>query len=106
MGGGERAKQIFQERTNSATKKCWEKTPEKSAKSVFYIRKNTVTKKWGEKNAGNNFSSNTRIVRPKNVRKKIVGKKCKKAFFYIRTNIVTKKWGKKTRETIFSETHK
>jgi len=42
-------------------------------------------------------------VRPKNVGKKIVGKKGEKIFFYIRKNIVTKNGGKKTRETIFPE---
>jgi len=64
-----------------------------------------MTKKWGEQYARNNFSSNTLIVRAKNVGKIIVGKKCEKTFFYIHTNIVTKIWGGKTRETIFPETH-
>jgi len=36
----------------------------------------------------------TLLVRAKNVRKKIIGKKCKN-FFYIHTNIVNKKWGEK-----------
>jgi len=48
-GGKKRAKGIFQKRTNSATKKCWEKRRKKVRKGVFYIRKNAVTKKLGEK---------------------------------------------------------
>ena len=48
---------------------------------MFYIHTNIVTKNWPEKNARNNFSRNTRIVRAKKVGKKIVGKKCKKPFF-------------------------
>jgi len=50
MGGGKRAKQFFQKRTNSATKKCWEKNRRKKVrKSVFYIRTNILTKKGGKK---------------------------------------------------------
>jgi len=73
-------------------------------KKVFYIHTDIVTKKLG-KNARYNFSRNTRIVRGKNVGKKIVGKKCEKNFFYIHTYIVAKKWWEKTRETSFPETH-
>ena len=51
-------------------------------KTYFYIHTNIVTKKWGGKNARNNFSRNTRIVRAKNFVKKIVGKKCEKRFLY------------------------
>jgi len=53
----------------------------KVRKHVFYIHTNIVTKKWGEKNARNNFSRNTQIVREKTVRKKIVGKNFEKTFF-------------------------
>ena len=59
----------------------------------------------GEKKARNNFSSNTRIVRTKNVGKNIVGKKGEKTFFYIHTNIVTQKREEKTGERSFPETH-
>jgi len=62
-----------------------------------------VTQKGG-KNAQNKFSRNKRIVRAKNVGKKIVGIMGKNVF-YINTDIVTKKWGKKTHETICPETH-
>ena len=56
------------------------------------------------KNARNNFSRNTRIVRARNVGKKS-SEKGRKNVFYIHTNIVTKKWGQKMPETIFPETH-
>ena len=83
--------------------KSWEKNRRKKVRDTFlYIHKNIVTKKWG-KNARNNFSRNTQIVRSKNVRKKNRRKKVPKSFLYIHTNIVTKKWRKKTRETIFPE---
>jgi len=79
----------------------WGKNRRKKVRrNVFYIDTNIVTKKWGE-NARNNFSINTRIVREKNVGKKVVRKSAKKRF-YIHTNIVTKKWEKKTSEIHFS----
>ena len=81
------------------------KSSEKSANKVFYIHTNIMNKKWGEKNARNNFSRNTRIVRAKNVGKKIVGKKCEKRFFIFTQNRDQKMGGGETRETIFSETH-
>ena len=68
---------------------------DKSAKKDFSIRTNIVSQKWGG-NAGNNFSRITRIVRPKNGRKKS-SEKVRKNVFYIRTNIVPKKWGKNAR---------
>ena len=55
---------------------------QKVRKNVFYINTNVVTKKWGVKNARNNFSINRRIVRTKNVGKKIVVIKCEKRFLY------------------------
>ena len=57
----------------------------------------------GGKNARNNFSRNTLIVRAKNVGKKIVGKSAKNVF-YINTDIVTKKWEGKNARNNFSET--
>jgi len=58
----------------------------------------------GEK-ARNNFSRNTRMMRTKNVAKKILAKNCEKKVFFMHTNMVTKKWGEKTHLTIFPETH-
>jgi len=68
----------------------------------------------GGGNAGDNFSSNTRIVGPKNVEKK-VGKKYEKkffivtrisleiTFFYIHKNIVNKNGGKISAKKIFQK---
>ena len=58
------------------------KKSEKSAKKRFLYSNEYRDQKMAGKNAGNIFSRNTRIVRPKNVRKKIVGKKCEKSFLY------------------------
>ena len=83
IGGTNRAKQFFQKHTISASKKCFEKiVGKKCEKRFFYIHTNIVTKKWGEQNARNNFSSNTLIVRAKNVGKKIVGKSVKNVSLY------------------------
>ena len=57
------------------------KSTEKSAKNVFYIHTNVVTKKWGGKTRVTIFQKK-RIVRSKNVGKKIVGKRCEKRFLY------------------------
>ena len=59
----------------------------------------------GGKNARNNFSRNTRIVRKKNVGKKIVGKSAKNVFLYSHEYREQKMGGGKTRETIFPKTH-
>ena len=48
---------------------------------LFYIHTNIVFKKRGQKNAGNNFCSNTQIVRKK-CWEKIVRKSAKKRFLY------------------------
>ena len=80
------------------------KSTEKSATNPFLYSHEYRVQKKGTKKARNNFSRNTRIVRAKNVGKKIVYKKCEK-IFYIHTNIVTKKWVENTGETIFPETH-
>jgi len=76
-----RAKQLFQNHTNSASKKCWEKLIGKSTKKRFLYSHEYRDQKKGGKNARYNFSRNTRIVRTKNVGKKIVGKKGEKTFF-------------------------
>jgi len=70
-------------------------------KTFFYIHANIVTKKWGQKNARNNFSRNTRIVRKKMLGKNRL-KKMRKNVFFIHTNIVTKKWGQKNARNKFS----
>ena len=76
---------------------------EKSMKKPFLFSHVYRDQKMGGKNARNNFSRNTRIVRAKNVVKKFVGKKGEKTFFYIHTNIVTQKRGGETGETSFPE---
>jgi len=81
------------------------KSSERSEKNVFFYSHEYRNQKMGGKNARNNFTINTRIVRPKNVWKKSSEKSAKIVFFYIHTNIVTKKWGEKKRETIFPEIH-
>jgi len=53
----------------------------KIPKNFFLYSHEYRDQKMGGKNARNNFSRNTRIVREKNVGKKIVGKKCEKGFF-------------------------
>ena len=73
-------------------------------KNVFYIHTNFVTEKWGQKNARNNFSRNTRIVRAKNVWKKSSLKSAKKHFLYSHEYRGQKR-GEKMREGNFPETH-
>jgi len=53
-----------------------------------------VTKKWGEKPRETIFPE-TRIVREKNVGKKIVGKNCEKGFFILTRISRPKNGGKK-----------
>ena len=77
------------------------KTMQNMRKNVFNIHTNIVTKKWGGKNTRNNFSSNTRIVGEKMIRKN-VGSCAKKSSLYSHEYRV-KKGGEKTRETIFPE---
>jgi len=89
---------------NSARKK-WEKNRwKKVRKTFFYINTNIETKKLGGKNARNNFSRNTRIVREKNVGKKIVGKKCENVFLYSHEYRDQKMGLGKTHESIIPET--
>ena len=85
MGGKKRAKQFFQKHSNNAGKMLEKNRRKKVREMYFYIHANIVTKN-GVKNARNNFSRNTQIVRSKNVRKKIVEKKCLSRF-YIFTRI-------------------
>ena len=80
------------------------KTSEKSAKNVFLYSHEYRDQKMGGKNPRNNFSRNTRIVRPKNDGQKIVGKKWEKHLFLF-IEYRDQKMGGKTRETIFTETH-
>ena len=79
------------------------KSSEKSAKNVFsYSHENRDQKMGGE--TRETIFPETRIVREKNVGKKIFGKKCEKRFFIL-TRISRPKMGEKTRETIFPEIH-
>ena len=57
----------------------------------------------GGKTARNNFSRNTRIVREKNVGKKIVGKKCEKRFFYSHEYRDQKMGGEKSAKQFFKK---
>ena len=82
MVGTKRAKQFFQQHTNSASKKCWEKNRRKKCEKRFFIFTRISSPKNGGKNARNNFSRNTRTVREKNVGEKIVEKSAKKVFLY------------------------
>ena len=58
------------------------KSSQKIAKNVFLYSHEYRDQKMGGKNVRNNFSRNTRIVRAKNVGKKIVGKKWEKSLSY------------------------
>jgi len=101
--GKKSGKQFFQKHTNSASKKCWGKNRLiKVRKNVFYIQTNIVTKIWG-KNARNNFSRNTRIVRAKSVAKKIIGKKSEKRFLYLLEYHDQKMAGKKRTKQFFQK---
>jgi len=80
------------------------KMSQKNAKKSFLYSHEYRDQKMGEKNAQNNFSRNTRMIRTIMLGKKS-SQKCAKNGFYIHTNIVTKKWWEKRRETIFPETH-
>jgi len=68
------------------------KSKQKSAKKLFLYSHEYRDQKWG-KNARNNFSRSTRIVREKYVGGKNRRKEVRKYFFYFHTNIETKKWG-------------
>ena len=79
-----RAKQFLQEHTNNARNICWgKKIVGKKCENTFLYSHEYRDQKMGKKNARNNFSRNTPIVRAKNVTKKIVVKKCEKTFFII-----------------------
>jgi len=58
----------------------------------------------GGKKARNNFSRKTRIVREKNVGKKIVGKKCENVFLYSHEYRDQKMCGKNARNNFFTYT--
>jgi len=79
------------------------KASEKSAKNVFLYSHEYRDQKMGGKNARNNFSRNTLIVRAKNVGKKIVRKKCEKRFLYSHKYRYQKMGGENARNN-FSKT--
>ena len=90
--GWEKTREIIFPETQD---KCFQKmlgkkSSEKSAKNFFFYSHEYRDQKMGGKNARNNFSRNTLIVRTKNVRKKSSEKGAKNVF-YIHTNIVIKK---------------
>jgi len=82
MGVEKTREAIFPETHEYSRKKCWKKIVGKSAKNVFLYSHENRDQKMGGKNARNNFSRNTRIVREKNVGIKIVGKSAKNVFLY------------------------
>ena len=75
----------------------------KIVKTRFLYSQEYRDQKLGGKNARNNFSRNTRIVRAKNVGKKIVSKKCENTFFIFTLIREQKMGGGGKRETIFPE---
>ena len=77
------------------------KSSVKSEKNAFLYSHIYRYQIMGGKNARNNFSRNTKLVRSKNVGKNR-RKKVRKTFFYIHTNIVTKKWGEQNARNNFS----
>jgi len=79
------------------------KSSEKSAKNVFLYSHDNRDQKMGGKNGRNNFSRKKRIVRAKNVGKKIVGKKCEKRFFIFTRISLTKNWEKKCAKYFFQK---
>ena len=81
------------------------KNRRKKVRKRFFISHEYRELKMGGRNARNNFSRNTRIVRSKNFGQKIVGKKVRKMFFYIHTNTVKKNgWEKKARNNFSRNT--
>jgi len=83
MVGKKRAKQFFQNHTNSASKKCWWKnSSERSPKKRFLYSQEYRDQKIGGRNARKNFSRHTRIVPSKNVGKKSSERSAKKRFLY------------------------
>jgi len=81
-----------------------EKSSQKFSKKRFLYSLEYRHQKMVGKNARNNFSRNTRMVRAKMLEKNRC-QKVQKTFFYIHTNIVSKKVGGKTHAIIFPETH-
>ena len=81
------------------------KNRRKKVRKNFFIFTQISLQNMGGKNARNNFSRNTRIVRAKNVGKKSSGKSAKNVFLYSHEYRDQKKGGNKTHETVFPETH-
>ena len=76
MWGKKRAEQFLPETQElGELKMLGKKSSGKSEKNVFLYSNEYRDQKMGGKNARNNFSRNTVIVRTKNVGDKIVGKK-------------------------------
>ena len=73
---------------NSASRKCWEKTPQKIPKKRFLYSHEYRDQKWGEKRAKQYFQKHTNIAR-KICWGKNRWKKVRKHVFYNHMNIVT-----------------
>jgi len=98
-----RAKELFQNHTISASKKCWENLIGKSTRKRFLYSHEYRDQKKGGKTSETIFQKVTNSAF-KNVCKKSPEKRAKKRFLFSH-EIITKNAGKKALETIFSETH-
>ena len=74
MGGEKRAKQFFQEHTNSTSKKWGQKLSEKTAKKFFLYSHEFLDQKMGGKKLAKQFFQKHTNSARKNVWKKIFGK--------------------------------
>ena len=103
MGGTKRSKQFFQQDTNSASKKCWEKNRLKTVrKHVFlYSHEYRDQEMGGKKRVKQFFQNHTNSASKKCCEKKS-SQKVRKHVFYTHTNIVAKKWGGKKARNNFS----
>jgi len=100
---GEKTREkFFLEHSNSIGKK-YEKIFGKMCEKTFFIIIRMSWQKNGGKNARNNFSRNTRILRSKYVGKKIFGKSAKKRFFIIIRMSWQKNGGKKCAKQFFQK---
>ena len=79
------------------------KFSEKMRKTFFLYSHEHRDQKMVWKNARNNFSRNTRIVRAKNVGEKIVGKKWENVFLYTHKYRYQKIVGKKRAKQLFEK---
>jgi len=88
---------------NSASKKCWEKTPQKIPKELFYIHTNIVTKNGGKKRAKQFFQKHTNSERKISWGKKSLEKSAKTRFLYSHEYRDQKMWGKERAKQFFQK---